>query len=170
MSEGHLNAVCASPKNLQQIGIHEHVARIHPGFYTHAWEFIDEVSVHFVDDVDDTWDIVMSLPPVGTHLLVPKVVDKLQPNVKKKICEHSYKVLQLDLLFGSHTPYFRQWTTSSYASVISRILYHFHLLLLNTMPVTWQIALLYAQTIWKEEGFTHTQELSLTKPTSRAAA
>ena len=70
--------VRVATEDLQEIGVHEHVARIHVRHLTHTHELRDEIPVGFVDDVDDARDVVMALGPVGSYLLTAEVLRKLQ--------------------------------------------------------------------------------------------
>ena len=77
--------VCASAKNLQQVGVHEHVAGVHAGQSAHARELRDEVTVGLVDDVDNARDVVVAFGPVGTNLLVAEMLHELKKTTHKRL-------------------------------------------------------------------------------------
>ena len=70
--------VCTPAKNLQQIGVHEHVTGVHARQSAHGRELRDEVTINFVDLVDDARDVVVAFGPVGTNLLVAEMLHELK--------------------------------------------------------------------------------------------
>jgi len=77
--------LCAPAEDLQQIRVHEHVAGVYARHFAHACELRDEVTVDILDEVDDSWDVVVALTPVGTNLLVTEMLHELK-SVLKRAC------------------------------------------------------------------------------------
>jgi hypothetical protein len=69
--------VSGTTENLQEVAVHEHVARIHAGGSAHALEPLQKVAVDFLYKGDNSWDVVMALAPVRTHTLVSEAFNKL---------------------------------------------------------------------------------------------